>query len=621
LSIILAIVKLEVDCSLEVVCNTFFGICVSLSDPSYKLLRYPMKRLRIIFALFYVVTISGYSQQVDCANIGFESGTTLGWVLSNGAVTAPNGKLAYQNETPGTVGARHLVTNLSDGFDPKITNEQIPMVAPGSKHSIRLGTNFSRGGGTFDRIKTSFIVTPDNTLFQYQFAIVLQNDNTHADYQKSGFSIEITDNNGQPLPCNFFGVQLQRGSTSEGFKTQGDIEYKNWTTCAIDLRNYIGKTINIEVTAHGCTGREHFGYAYFDAQCVKSEIKVTALCPDEQGIMTLKAPEGFGSYAWSNGDKMPQTRVKANLGDIYSVKISPLDKLNESCLLQLDYKINYYKADTTINAVLCEGESFTVDNKVYTSSGTYVNTIRRSNVCDSTIRLNLKIIPIARHSQAFVICKGKSISVGDSVYSKTGTYINHIIRRSGCDSIITTNLLIEDFNFNITGNQSIVEDDSTRLEVQISPPGAYSYQWSPPTGLACANCPATWVHPTNTTQYTVTIKNTSQACQKNDKITVSVLPCNVYIPDIFSPNNDQQNDVFFVHGNTCVKQIKEMVLYDRWGEVIYYKENFPASDSQQGWDGRYLGNIAGAGVYTYKILVEFNNGKTNKYLGAVTLLR
>jgi gliding motility-associated-like protein len=578
-----------------------------------------MKRLVTVLGLFCFFTINVRSQQVDCATMGFESGSALGWVLTSGTINAANQRVNYLNEAMLTVENGHFVTGLSDGNDPKITSEKIPMVAPGSKHSIRIG-NTTRGG-TFDRIKTSFLVTPDNTLFQYQFAVVLQNDNNHSGFQKPGFNIKIEDNNGQELACNKFDIQLQRGATADGFKSQGDLEYKNWTTGAIDLRNYIGRIINIEVTAHGCTERRHFGYAYFDAQCVKSEIKVTALCPDAQGFMILKAPEGFESYLWDNGDKASETRVKANLGDIYSVKISPLDKLNESCLLQLDYKINYYKADTTINAVLCAGESFTVDDKVYRSTGTYVNTILRSNVCDSTIRLNLKIIPTAYHSQSFVICKGKSISVGDSVYSKTGIYINHIIRRSGCDSVVTTNLLVEDFTFEITGNPSIVEDDSTLLEVQISPPGTYTYQWSPPKELGCANCSATWAHPTTTTEFTVSIQNASKACQKNDKVTVSVLPCNVYIPAIFSPNNDQQNDVFFAYGNTCVKQIKEMVVYDRWGEVIYFKENLPFSDPQYGWDGKYLGGIAGEGVYTYKIWVEFNNGKTNKYHGAVTLLR
>ncbi|MFN8346590.1 MAG: gliding motility-associated C-terminal domain-containing protein [Spirosomataceae bacterium] len=579
-----------------------------------------MKRLLSVLGLFCFFTNTVRSQQVDCANMGFETGTALGWVLTSGTLSAANQRVNYLNEVMLTVENGHYVTSLSDGNDPKIVDEKIPMVAPGSKHSIRIG-NTTRGG-TFDRIKTSFMVTPENTLFQYQFAAVLQNDNTHNDYQKPGLTIQIEDSDGQPLTCNTFAIQLQRGATVEGFKTQGDLEYKNWTTGAIDLRNYIGKVIKIEVTAHGCTERRHFGYAYFDAQCIKSEIKVTAFCPDPQGYMTLKAPEGFETYTWDNNEKTSSVRVQANLGDVYSVKIAPLDKLDESCLLQLDYKIKYYNADTLINAVLCEGESFTVDNKVYTQSGTYVNTIRRRDVCDSTIRLNLKIIPIAHHTQSFVICQGKKVTVGDSVYSKTGTYINHIILRSGCDSIVTTHLLVEDLQFEVTGApQTIVEGDSVQLAVAVQPAGNNSFQWSPPNGLSCSTCSVTWAHPSKTTEYTVFIKNASQACQKSDTITLSVLPCNIYIPDIFSPNNDQQNDVFFVYGNSCAKQIKEMTVYDRWGEVIYHKENIPFSDPQHGWDGRYLGNMAGTGVYTYKISVEFRNGKSNRYSGAITLLR
>lgn len=331
-----------------------------------------MKRALILISLLVFIKARVLGQQVDCGNIGFESGTTLGWELTNGVVRISNAKLAYQNETTGSINARHYITSISDGFDPKITNEKIPMVAPGSMHSIRIGTNYSMGGGSFDRIKTSFLVTPENTLFQYQFALVLQNDNRHVDAQKSGFDINITDSNGEPLSCNSFGVQLQNAGTSEGFKTQGDIEYKNWTTGAIDLRNYIGRIIKIEVTAHGCTGREHFGYAYFDAQCVKSEVKVNTLCPDAQGYMTLNAPDGFGSYLWSNGEKTANARVKANLGEVYTVKISPLDKLDESCQLQLDYKIKYYQADTSISRTICEGEEVKVDGESFKTTGIHV---------------------------------------------------------------------------------------------------------------------------------------------------------------------------------------------------------------------------------------------------------
>ncbi|MCP1383833.1 T9SS type B sorting domain-containing protein [Runella salmonicolor] len=580
-----------------------------------------MKRALILISLLVFIKARVLGQQVDCGNIGFESGTTLGWELTNGVVRISNAKLAYQNETTGSINARHYITSISDGFDPKITNEKIPMVAPGSTHSIRIGTNYSMGGGSFDRIKTSFLVTPENTLFQYQFALVLQNDNRHVDAQKSGFDINITDSNGEPLSCNSFGVQLQNAGTSEGFKTQGDIEYKNWTTGAIDLRNYIGRIIKIEVTAHGCTGREHFGYAYFDAQCVKSEVKVNTLCPDAQGYMTLNAPDGFGSYLWSNGEKTANARVKANLGEVYTVKISPLDKLDESCQLQLDYKIKYYQADTSISRTICEGEEVKVDGESFKTTGIHVKRILRTNVCDSTVRLNLTVIPAANHTQTVTICLGQSLRVGDSVYTKPGTYLTAVARTSGCDSMVTTRLIVEEMQVQIIGNSSITQGDSTRLEVQVEPAGAFSVQWSPSLGLACASCPSTWVHPLKSTQYTVAVKNASQACQQSEKVNVFVLPCNIYIPDIFSPNNDQQNDVFYVYGNSCVKQIKEMAIYNRWGEIVFRNENFTFADPKQGWDGRYLGEIAEGGVYVYKIAVAFTNGETSHYTGSVLLVR
>lgn len=576
-----------------------------------------MKRYFTLIGIAFHVSFYVHSQQVDCTNIGFETGGTLGWVLTNGSLNSSTQKVNFINEITGTVNNRHYITQLSDGADPKVTAEKIPMVAPGSTHSIRIGNTVQ--GGTFDRIKTSFVVSPERPIFQYQFAVVLQNDSRHEDYQKAGFNILISDSNGQPLTCNAFSAQLQKGGIIEGFKKQGDIEYRNWSTGAIDLRNYIGRTINVEVTAHGCTEMRHYGYAYFDAQCLKAEIKPTSLCPDAEGYMTVKAPEGFGNYTWQDGQTQSTVRIKANLGDVYSVKISPLDKLNESCQFQLDYQVKFYQADTTINLTLCEGESYRVDNTVYNTTGNYVNTIRRANVCDSTIRLNLKIIPIARHSQSFTICEGQTIRVGDSTYIKTGTYLNSIRRASGCDSIITTTLLVEKMQPIVPQPQTVVQGDSILLETSIEPSGHFTTQWSPATGLSCPTCTTTWAHPSSSTTYTILFKNESQICQQTQKVVVSVLPCNVYIPDVFSPNNDQKNDVFFVYGNTCVKIIKEMVIYNRWGETVFKAENFPFSDASYGWNGQYLGKIR-EGVYAYKILVEFRNGETNMYRGAVALI-
>lgn len=569
-----------------------------------------------VVSFFYFQSLFG--QVVDCQNIGFEQGTTLGWVLTNGAVSDANQKIVYGTESQGTFENGHLIT--SSGNDPKITAESIPMVAPGSNYSIRIG-NVTRGT-RYDRIRTSFLVTADNSLFQYKFAVILQNaTSNHEEYQKPGFNLTITDENGDELACSYYDVQVSAAGTVNNFKTQGDLQYRNWTTGAIDLRNYVGKTITVQVTAHGCTQRGHYGYAYFDAQCVKSEIKQVSKCPDSEGYITFQAPDGFEKYTWSNGGTSSSIRVKANLGDTYSVKMLPLASLNSDCELQLDYTVNYQKADTTITATICENENFPVGDTTYQTTGTFIRNIIGSTVCDSTVTLKLTVNKIIHYTQNLAICTGDSVVVGDTTYKHTGNYIKIISRPSLCDSIVTTDLRVDSLNLLLSPESPVItEGDSIQLQASASPAGNTTFIWNPPTSLSCSTCAQVWASPTKTAAYTISAENAAKSCLKARKLVLTVRPCGIYAPEAFSPNRDGINDLYFVYGNSCVKQIKEFVIYDRWGEVIFSKRDFPASEASQGWDGNYRGTPAPIGVYAYKAKVEFNNGFIKHYNGSIKLL-
>lgn len=154
-----------------------------------------MRKLFVMLAVACGLALAGYDQ-ATCENIGFENGSLSGWTLSNGSVAEGSDRVLYQDETPGTFENGHLLTRLSDGNDPKVTSAAIPMVAPGSNYSIRLG-NVTRGN-RFDRITTSFVVTPDNLLLQYEFAVVLQYPN-HRPTQQPGFSIRVTNQSNATL--------------------------------------------------------------------------------------------------------------------------------------------------------------------------------------------------------------------------------------------------------------------------------------------------------------------------------------------------------------------------------------------------------------------------------------
>ncbi len=563
--------------------------------------------------------------QVDCNNIGFELGNTNGWVGTHGTVTDQGQQTVYGTEIQGTLNTLHYVTSLANGNDPKIS--AIPMVAPGSTHSIRLGN--TEAGGDFSRIRTDYLITTDNTLFQFKFAVLLQNTSGnegqgrafHEPYQKPGFNIQIFDSKGAVLPCSNYDIQLQGKDAVDGFLASGDIQYRNWTTGAIDLRNYVGKTITIQVTAHGCTRQRHFGYAYFDAQCLKSEIKPMSSCPDADGFMTLMAPDGFGKYTWNNGATTQNIKVKANLGDKYFVKMIPLSSLDESCALQLDYAIQFKETFAKIEKTICEGDGVAVGDTLYKTSGTFVRKVSLTNVCDSTVTLILKVNPVGKYEQTIALCKGDSLAVGDTTYRTAGTFIRNVVRSTGCDSVVTTHLSIVELDLRVPASAFMTQGDSVQVIALVQPPGQYKYRWESPADLSCPACDVTWAAPDKSTRYTVFATDPDEVCQKSGIVQIFVKPCGISVPDAFSPNQDNNNEVFFVYGSKCVKQVLKMVIYNRWGEVIFQRENFPASDPASGWDGRYNGLISESGVYPYKIKVELLSGKLTDYKGAVNLIR
>ncbi len=91
----------------------------------------------------------------------------------------------------------------------------------------------------------------------------------------------------------------------------------------------------------------------------------------------------------------------------------------------------------------------------------------------------------------------------------------------------------------------------------------------------------------------------------------------VYIPNTFTPNDDNINDVFNVKGLGLKTEGYVMQIYDRWGTLVY-----STKDINKGWDGTVKGQKAADGVYIYSVKVIGDNGVGKKeFKGHVTLLK
>jgi gliding motility-associated-like protein len=91
----------------------------------------------------------------------------------------------------------------------------------------------------------------------------------------------------------------------------------------------------------------------------------------------------------------------------------------------------------------------------------------------------------------------------------------------------------------------------------------------------------------------------------------------IYIPNSFTPNGDNLNDVFNVKGVGMKSEGYSMEIYDRWGTLVY-----STKDASKGWDGTVKGLTADNGTYVYKVKASGGNGEGKKeYVGHVTLLK
>lgn len=192
---------------------------------------------------------------------------------------------------------------------------------------------------------------------------------------------------------------------------------------------------------------------------------------------------------------------------------------------------------------------------------------------------------------------GSSItsSIIDSLYNLTaGTYSVTITDANGCTAAKTATIgNVSSAIINVIPAQQTISQGGS---VAITVMGGVTYTWSPGAGLSCTDCANPTATPLVTTTYTVTATN-ANGCTVTAMMTVTVKKAcedesDVYIANVFSPNNDGKNDMLYVEGNGLTNIY--WAIYDRWGNML-----FEAFDQSHGWDGARKGNPMESGTYVY----------------------
>lgn len=83
------------------------------------------------------------------------------------------------------------------------------------------------------------------------------------------------------------------------------------------------------------------------------------------------------------------------------------------------------------------------------------------------------------------------------------------------------------------------------------------------------------------------------------------------IPNVFTPNGDQANDIFFITSNGLTEY--NLTIVNRWGNTVFETE-----DPNEGWDGTSGGELCADGTYFYILKAKSATKEYNKH-GHITL--
>lgn len=164
------------------------------------------------------------------------------------------------------------------------------------------------------------------------------------------------------------------------------------------------------------------------------------------------------------------------------------------------------------NITACD--SYTWFGSAYTTSGIHTHIVPNANGCDSTITLQLTINHASATTINASICQGNSVTIGSHTYTTSGTYIDTLQTSTGCDSIITTNLTVNPNPYVSLGSDTAICSGITLNANALGGTSPYNYYWN--TGVQTAQCAVS-----TTDNYSITITD-ADGCTATDVIHVTI---------------------------------------------------------------------------------------------------
>jgi len=330
---------------------------------------------------------------------------------------------------------------------------------------------------------------------------------------------------------------------------------------------------------------------------------------------------------------------------------SSYNLLNSKCrILSAPISFEILPSFYTASAIVCEGLSYAFGDSVYHEAGFYQHTFTRDHQCDSIVTLELILFPDPPITTDYEIIAPSCEGAEDGtirILSVTGVEDPFKLTINDSFDVASHSTLtvpagdytaVVSNEYGCFDRQELHVPDGPPLQIQTLEDTSLLYGkhlllattsnlpvskvvWTPARHMHCSTCLSTEVIVRENLTYIVEA-TTVGGCVAKDSITISVTHMPVrYIPNVFTPNNDQVNDVFeILIEPVSFTSIDQIVVFDRWGGLLHQQSNITPEEYIKVWDGYTKRGPASAGVYFFSIDYTLSDGTRENIKGDVTVI-
>ncbi len=272
---------------------------------------------------------------------------------------------------------------------------------------------------------------------------------------------------------------------------------------------------------------------------------------------------------------------------------------------------------------ICNGDSIKIAGKFRKTKGIYIDSFKNYLGKDSLVKHQVYVHSLSADTFKFHLCNHEKITIDGNDYSSETIFNKTYKTAFGCDSIVTYIIT----KSKLKANFDIDSSKSPKIQFFNASTGNFKSYWDfgDATFDSTTNNPThTYNDETKTAQICLIVLD-SFGCQDTICKTIEIPDLIYWLLNSFSPGNDDGfNDVFKI-GHKGRNFYYDIMIYSRWGVLVYETQNASIFDNSKFWNGQVMNTGANcpAGSYfvLYKLYVDGVDNPPKEIHGVITLIR